>query len=590
MRTDRLTDEDPLSRWISALAWLGLGAFLLASFSMGVVPQDEGSWLVGYSLIFDHPEFYQSYVFGAWLSLVIGGAWLSILPEYAIWWLRAGNVVLTLFTGWLLARMLSRFCGPRARLAAAALFILAVSAWDYRYLDYLMLSTMLYIGAMAALTSRDRRWALMYGLAGALLSLNVFVRFPSIVSFGLVIVIPWRAYIEKRSWRDLLARLAAFAAGAIVGVALAAGLMAALGHLEQYVAVLSRSIVGGDERSVTYGPITLIRVYLVDKGWQLLYGLSAIAATVLVLKLVRRGSSAGEQPATSLRSVLALVPVAGVFLFLHGASGWQTSLTLSTGVALAAGVFYVFRHWRDDTDESLVVTAGVVACVVWPFGAAFPNYTSHYGGAILLGVLAGAAFAADRIKLPYGGELRGRVLSSVRTLGLVVLAIGFVLSHLFTDAGRGYSAYRCLAERGTLNHPAARCIAFPANVAAQLNPLLAFLDGRVKPGEEVFVAAEVPLIDYLLGTLPYNRNPWPLQWGAAAVEGGLRRAREATDRLPIVITGDPPNKPPQWHHGREIVKSFLSQHAYATVYDSLGLQVHVPVGRLLAPADPVEAP
>ncbi|HET7000674.1 MAG TPA: hypothetical protein VFI33_05185, partial [Puia sp.] len=199
----------------------------------GIDLADTGFYGTFYQQIFNDPQSV-TYCFMFWLSGIVGGLFLKILPFAGLLGLRMLWVVVFTIIIIVTYRFLKNYVSPGY--LQISLFLLTLNLNnDPKEFYYNNFSSLLYVITAILLFNglKNKQPFALFG-SGLIISLNMFNRFPNVLGIGLVTAIIYYGYIEKDTIKSVVNNILIFLAGFIVTTLIVFLVMQWLGHLQIY--------------------------------------------------------------------------------------------------------------------------------------------------------------------------------------------------------------------------------------------------------------------------------------------------------------------------------------------------------------------
>ena len=200
----------------------------------GIDLADTGFYGTFYQQIFNDPQSV-SYCFMFWLSGIIGGLFLKILPFAGLLGMRFLWVFVFVAIIFLTYDLLKKYILPGYLQISLLLLTLNLNN-DPKEFYYNNFSSLLYLVTAILLFNglkKNRRMAIL--CSGVVVSLNMFNRFPNILGVGLVLAIIYYGFINKMTVKFVFLNIFSFLAGFIITTLVILLIMKSLGHLEVYL-------------------------------------------------------------------------------------------------------------------------------------------------------------------------------------------------------------------------------------------------------------------------------------------------------------------------------------------------------------------
>jgi len=530
---------------------------------------DQGYLLTGYRCFFRHPEVTEDSGH-MWLVNFVGASWdalfggLGVLGMRALWALCMSVCVLLAF---LLTRALTSE-------RSAALAVLAVSVFlsdrHATWFSYNALSTLLITASgvclVQGIVQHSPRWLF---LAGVVLGLAPFARFPNLLGWAAILAIGLAALLEPERRR----RLPRDVGLVLLGIACAlCGTLLSI-YVRGDAALYFRGLHSLFEPSMQgagYALPSLLGQFLKDQGLALLWGLGACAGA---LGLARALCCV---PSRFGWLLLLGAGALAVFVLTHKSESWRWAVTGTSYWLLAA---VVFGLWRRSIELRVAAFVVLVLLLVAPLGSNLGIKNAHMGLWLALPLVLALLHSLDPNWL-WGQGAKLALLG-----GVVLCAEGVHRAATYT-----YRDSRRIELRSSIDHPQLRGQFTSPERAKSVGQVLAALEQRVAPGDYLLAYEGTPLLQYLTRTRPYLNRPWLMGWERGEVVQKL--AQEAPGRtgcLPVAVLTtqsargfDWPRNPSPLEQNeanrgaRAALQAFLRQHAYARTWENGFFQIFEP--------------
>ncbi|HLA58723.1 MAG TPA: hypothetical protein VK622_08180, partial [Puia sp.] len=164
----------------------------------GIDLADTGFYGTFYQQIFNDPQSV-TYCFMFWLSGIIGGLFIKILPFAGLLGLRMLWVIVFTIIIITTYRFLKNYVSPGY--LQISLFLLTLNLNnDPKEFYYNNFSSLLYVIAAILLFNglKNKQPFALFG-SGVIISLNMFNRFPNLLGVGLALAIIYYGYLEKET-------------------------------------------------------------------------------------------------------------------------------------------------------------------------------------------------------------------------------------------------------------------------------------------------------------------------------------------------------------------------------------------------------
>jgi hypothetical protein len=570
----------------------------------GIDLADTGFYGTFYQQIFNDPRSV-TYCFMFWLSGIIGGLYLKLLPNAGLLGLRLLWVVVFMITIITTYRFLKNYISTGY--LQLSLFLLTLNLNnDPKEFYYNNFSSLLYV-LTAVLLFNGLKYKQRSGLfgSGAIISLNMFNRFPNLLGVGLALAIIYYGYIEKATVKSIVNNILIFLAGFIITTLIVLLVMQLLGHLQIYIGAL-KILAGIGKRPVQVKPI------------QDFYSISKMTKTIIhhwvVAVLMAAALIAGVISFYFLQNKLRLinatfdivfnclkiiiVPVLAI-LIVKGIITNLTVLYLITGTCLIVGCAVILLD--QDKDINLLMVIGLFIMLVHPMGSsegietveiyslwiAFPIVADK-----IISVTGSTTFNINNYVQPIRTSqfIQDNQLSDARKIivGLTIFA------SLFYTYKYPHSDMENRAEMNyAVHNKHMRGIFTTKERAEEINELLAASSKYVKPNDRVLAYDCVPIFHFMTETIPYTRNPWPWLYQSNTFKNELDIAVNNNKQLPVIVMqtaltlGNGKNWPvkkvthdyltlPINIDRNEVLLNFINQYRYHEVWSNDYFKILIP--------------
>ena len=570
----------------------------------GIDLADTGFYGTFYQQIFNNPQSV-TYCFMFWLSGIVGGLFLKILPFAGLLGLRMLWVVVFTIITIITYRFLKNYVSPGY--LQISLFLLTLNLNnDPKEFYYNNFSSLLYVITAILLFNglKNKQPFALFG-SGAIISLNMFNRFPNLLGLGLALAIIYYGYLEKETVKTIVNNILVFLAGFILTTLIVLLFMELLGHLQIYLGAL-KILAGIGQRPVQVKPNQ--DFYSITKMLKTIihhWVVAVIMAALLILSVLSFYFFENKikwliPKSNILFSFLKIIVIAGAgILVVKGVITNLTVLYLITGISLIIGSAMII--YDSDREVNLLLFIGIFILLVHPMGSsegietveiyslwiAFPIVADR-----IIAVTSGTVFTfKNNIKpIRISHFMQDNQLAEARK---IIVALTIFASLFYTYDYPHSDMENRAAMRYSVDNKHMRGIFTTKERAEEINELLAASSKFVKPNDRVLAYDCVPIFHFMTETIPYTRNPWPWLYQSNTFKKELEIATGNNRKLPVIIMqtaltlGNGKNWPlkkitqdylklPINIDRNEILEDFINEHKYHEVWSNDYFKILIP--------------
>jgi hypothetical protein len=575
----------------------------------GIDLADTGFYGTFYQQIFNNPQSV-TYCFMFWLSGIIGGLFLKILPFAGLLGLRMLWVVVFTIIIIITYRFLKNYVSPGY--LQISLFLLTLNLNnDPKEFYYNNFSSLLYVITAILLFNglKNKQPLSLFG-SGVIISLNMFNRFPNLLGVGLALAIIYYGYLEKETVKTIVNNILVFLAGFILATLFVLLVMQWLGHLHIYLDAL-KILAGIGKRPVQVKPNQ--DFYSISKMIRTIihhWVVAVIMAALLILSVLTFYFLENKfkrliPKSNILFSLVKIIVIAGLVILV--AKGVITNLTvlyLITGICLIIGPAMII--FDSDREINLLLFIGIFILLVHPMGSsegietveiyslwiAFPIVADR-----IIAVTSGTIFTFNNNIKPIriSRFIQDNQLAEARK---IIVALTIFASLFYTYDYPHSDMENRAAMRYAVDNKHMRGIFTTKERAEEINQLLAASSKYVKSNDRVLAYDCVPIFHFMTETIPYTRNPWPWLYQSNTFKKELDIAAGNNKQLPVIIMqtaltlGNGKNWPlkkitqdylklPINIDRNEILEDFINEHKYHEVWSNDYFKILIPEDAVL---------
>ena len=570
----------------------------------GIDLADTGFYGTFYQQIFNDPQSV-TYCFMFWLSGIIGGLFIKILPFAGLLGLRMLWVVVFTIIIIVTYRFLKNYVSPGY--LQISLFLLTLNLNnDPKEFYYNNFSSLLYVlAAILLFNGLKNRQPFALAGSGAIISLNMFNRFPNLLGVGLALAIIYYGYLEKETVKTIVNNILLFLAGFILTTLIVLFVMELLGHLQIYLGAL-KILAGIGKRPVQVKPnqdfysITKMTKTIIHHWVVAVIMAAFLISSVLSFYFFENKIKKLIPKSNILFSFLKIIIIAGLaILVTKGVITNLTVLYLITGICLIIGCAMII--FDSDKDINLLLFIGIFILLVHPMGSsegietveiyslwiAFPIVADR-----IIAVTSGSTFTFKNYIKPFriSHFIQDNQLAEARK---IIVALTIFASLFYTYDYPHSDMENRAAMRYTVDNKYMKGVFTTKERAEEINELLIASSKYVKANDRVLAYDCVPIFHFMTETVPYTRNPWPWLYQSNTFKRELEIAAGNNKQLPVIIMqtaltlGNGKNWPvktitqdylklPINIDRNEILEDFINEHKYHEVWSNDYFKILIP--------------
>ena len=428
--------------------------------------------------------------------------------------------------------------------------------------------------------TKNNVWYML--MAGVSLGLGVLFRIPNICMCAFILIlVPY--YLHTRDFKLLMRMLGFAVLGFVIGVVINLGLVFALGHQEYLIASFTGLFVSLDSTEDKHGLMNLMITY-VNQFKSLLRYMSIIAICPIMLWLVCKYETSNWLK----KFGVILLSVCFVYTIYDLCSENDASaihLQLLYPICCAVLLLTALKR-REDAKVHYLITLSFLTMFVLPLGS---DYGVHNLGAysmyLAMPLAIGSLWKEMHLLAPE--YKKGfRPVAIIGMLMILMLTSFYTLRGCYRDSGFRFRMTASVKESvvpTTLTKP---------ERALKLDTVLMHIKPYVNSQTQLLAYPEIPMINYLSGTIPYLDNSWIGIIPYEIYRDKLKYAG-SNKELPIIVLAKTPlywyEATENWHSVLDcedwhpsieekniLLDKFINDHWYRIEYDDGCFQVLIP--------------
>lgn len=559
---------------------------------------DEGAHSAFYQHIFSHPETMMG-DFMYWFSGIFGGIFYYFFADFGLLGLRFQGLFTILATMLIAYYLLKNYINLlHLRIGILIIFILTTN--EIKEMHYDTLTALLNVGSALFLFQgiKDNK-LIKIALSGALISLSMFTRLPSIVMLAFVLAIIYFGIINQSRISDLIKQGISLIGGFFLMTVLVLIFMKLIGHLPIYIDALKMVFSWGTSSDDSHSIFRLIKRFVIDYSQAVKFGLLII---VILLVLTFISNSLDLINKAISRKIMNLVKIGIILIFIASILRHQINharvISIFTGISLIVSVCMLLSS-KISKELKLLVFIGCLIVFFEPLGSAggistsgkhslwivFPIAIDFVFNIKTINSISKFSSHNTEFSLPIRIEPNQMEVFKNYFVGFSLAAVIY-FSY--------YYPYFDISDRiymtSSIENKNARGIYTTKERAAAVNELLHESAKYVKKNDFVLAYDCMPMFHYLTETLPYTPNTWPWLYVPEAFKSALDIEKRNKEILPVVIVQKMSTLANNWPQNAteaiqrtipdqqrdSIMAEFITDNHYKSVWENVAFKIFLP--------------
>lgn len=455
----------------------------------------------------------------------------------------------------------------------------------YHYLSYYALFVIAAV-IFVALTGTKKENLLI--LAGVLVALSILIRFPNICYMALIVPVWCHSFLVKDKFSDVLRKTGKCIVGVLATLVIMIYLFLSTGRMGEYITGIKELFSMTDESErygIKFTLYNLVNSYTCIWYWLIPIGL----ATVLLIAagfIIGTKKPSARSGFSAIRTVVNAGTVAGMgviylwykktALFDYDFTSYSSMYLFGVVILTVSLILFVITALcgRFSDDLRLLSVLAIVIQMITPLGTNNSLY-----------VVLNSLFFLMPVAFSIIGELAK--FKPVRFLhtGLVTLFLLYTVQMVFFYNGFTFREKQHEPQDTYVEGNAVlKGMRTTASNAALLKDLTDLWNenGLAEYPYEVLTFGEMPGIAYYMGTKPALSSTWPTL-DSYSVEKFTIKMKELGPMMSekgmryVIVTDDSIEREGA---KQEILKNFINENGYITIYDDRGIKVWLREGDL----------
>lgn len=541
----------------------------------GIDMTDSGWVLTGYQQILKHPHSVES-MFYIYDTLLLGGIWEYCFGFLGIIGYKILAALFHLALGAIVYLLLREVINRWIILLGIILLIIGSRYLVFHY-DLVSAFFSLFV-TFFILQSLKYRSILLIFLAGVILGISVFVRFPNIALCGLILVlVPF--YIKEQNLQLTIKLLISAVGGLFIGVFINLLLILALGHWDCMINMCKITFSFLSSSDSTHNLPDMLCSYISSYLHVLKFMYPLVFYPFLFY-------FTGKSDLRKWVRILLLVIFCLISIIVYYKS-YMKSIGFIHAFCCTTFMLVLYESKSYKASTIYLASSAFLILLLFPLGSDgglfnVRNHCLFLSFPLALGIIWNRISNNDTIIYKFTR------LSMIGTLCLCFIASFYQSLHnSYRDTGSVLKKTAIVKQANmltTYTNP---------NKAEILDDLLTHIKPYVNAETELLAYPSIPIINYLTDTKPYLNGAWVGILNLATFESELINA-EKTKSLPIIIIVKAPdiawfipnnqwlsiNDCEDWHPAihekNQLLCSFIQRHSYNVTYNNELFQVLIP--------------
>lgn len=566
---------------------------------------DEGFFMTFYQQIFTNPESFEMN-FLYWFTGIVGGTFYYLFPSSGILGMRALGITIILLTSILTYNLLKSYMNKFNLRIGILLIILFVNSNDIKAMYYDNLSSLLIVSSSVFIfKGLIKNKLILIACSGALISLSMFTRIPSIALLIFLLAIFYYGFINKNKFDLVVKQGVSFLIGFMLMTIAIICLMQITGHLSVYIKTLKIGFGWAASSDDTHNLKLLFKNFIFSYSKSLIWG-GILCLLPFILNFIENLLIKLTTLKTKIITNIIKIVLVVLFLLLliTNRISYHSLMTFFAGISLIATLFLLTSS-RHSKEVKLLVLLGCLFLLFSPLGSAGGLYAAGRSAFWLI-----LPFAIDfLLNLK---SIGGKITISNNSNHDHIIIISTNQRHLTTSknyfiamsvvACLFFSYYYPYFDRSNrvkmfspIENKLAKGILTTKERAFAINDLLLKSSKYVKKNDIVLAYDCIPMYHYLSETKPYLPNTWPWLYLPEQLNYELSNAYKKSNKLPVVILQKVNTLNSNWpqnymvkmkrttHENQRdsILNVFLENNAYKKVWENRAFEIRIPDKQLV---------
>jgi hypothetical protein len=514
---------------------------------------DIGFFITNYQQVFNEPES-TSYGYVNWLTYLIGGIWVFLFGDsLGLLGVNFAGVLIVYMTVTISYFVFKPYF-ERKYLLIGLLFAIIFTKFFY-LIDYNSLTSLFFVASALFLTNglrNNKYWQILF--SGLVLGLSIFIRFPNILGFSLILGIFFYGYLNKTETKILISQTAIFVLGYILAIIFSIVIIKLFGHYDLYINDL-KAILGITNKSGDHHNLTRLFTYYYKDYIRLIW---LIVIFIIVNYAISKALARFDNKYIyiGIGLILAFISSFIAIVFPGHLYYYRTHLAFVfvTGIFYIILLAYITNMEKSTNHFRLVCFSALIILIITPLGSNLGLLKVVYGMWLPMPIAFVYVLKLKEININIrtitdsSSNQSSFILDSRATQVSKKLAITFfiILALVFAFLSTNEDSGNRFEMRYSINHPRLKGIFTTKERAIIIQELLDELQLWVKEDDYLLTYEEMAMPYFLTKTKPYLYCPQPYLYNEYVFRQKLETAIKERPYLPVVVRGKSDVWNPRW--------------------------------------------
>ena len=426
-------------------------------------------------------------------------------------------------------------------------------------------------------------------MAGIVLGLNIFIRFPNLLGIGLLLaLVYYDLAVGKFQYKYTFKRIIFIITGFIIAIFSVLLFMKAIGHYNLYMDSMAGLFGSISNTSSAHSGTSLINLVVKGHYATLKYGLLLFVSLFMILI-----SSKYWLEKKSMNKIITLFLIVFMVFSLIKLShveysNYHQTYIVIVGLIYGCLLWITYSQFKTNPNFGVIALMSFLIIEIIPMGSAAGLHQSIYGMYLAIPLIFVYIFSLKRINIGYFKITE----KSIKYLGTLISAVLLIYSMLamnfYRAPGLGIKRWTMFTS---IDHPHLRGTFVTKEKAETLNDLIMMMDRYSKNLSYILTYEKISTVNYLSELKPYLNNTYPFFMTIDNLKKDLERESKSKT-LPMVVRAKSVSTQKGWPEDAEkidklkgskkhiemrtVFESFLKKNKYLSVWENNDFEILIP--------------